>query len=86
MTLNRKQFLKYILCLYLLGVKGLQNANLDEMFSKDPVLREQWLCDITNRRDMRRFLRQVCACVCVCLFCFASKPALNIVGATSSIF
>ena len=59
MVLNKKQYLKYIMILYLLGVKHLNNTNLDDMFSNDPILREEWLCKVTNRRDFGRFLRQV---------------------------
>ena len=60
MKLNRQEFLKYIMILYLLGAKGLADRPLDEMFSNDPIMREEWLCQLTTRRDMRRFLRQVC--------------------------
>ena len=59
MNLTTKDYLKYIAILYLLGAKGLQNSNLDDLFSSDPVLREEWLCKITNRHDLGRFLRQV---------------------------
>ena len=59
MHIDRKQFLKYVCILYLLGVKGMQQRNLDDMFSRDPIMREDWLCRVTNRRDMGRFIRQV---------------------------
>ena len=59
MHLDRKGFIKHICILYLLGVKGLATANLDDLFSRDPIMREEWLCKITTRRDIRRFIRQV---------------------------
>ena len=59
MKLNRQEFLKYIAILYLLDAKGLADRPLDLMFSNDPIMREEWLCKLTTRRDMRRFLRQV---------------------------
>ena len=64
MVMTRKKFLKNLCILYLLGVKGLATANLDDLFPRDPVLREGWLCNLTNRRDFKRFLRQVCSCMC----------------------
>ena len=60
MILTAKEYLKYIAILYLLGVKGLQSANLDDLFSTDPILGEPWLRRATNRHDLGRFLRQVC--------------------------
>ena len=59
MRLTKRQYLKYILILYLLGAKGLNNANLDTLFSTCPCLGEPWLRSITNGRDFGRFLRQV---------------------------
>ena len=59
MKINRVQFLKFIMILYLLGAKGLHNANLNDLFSNDPILREEWLCRLTTRRELGRFLRQV---------------------------
>ena len=59
MKLTVKEYVKYIAILYLLGVKGLQTTNLDDLFSTDPILREPWLCRVTNRHDLGRFLRQV---------------------------
>ena len=68
MHLSAKQYLKYIAIIYLLGVKGLNNCNLDDLFSSDPILREDWLCRATSRRDLGRFLRQVGGvCVQMCL-------------------
>ena len=66
MELNRHQFLKYICILYLLGVKRLQDTNLEDLFSVDPIMREDWLRDITNKNDMQRFLRQVYVRVMLC--------------------
>ena len=60
MQLTKNEFLKYICILYLLGVKGLQNTSLKDLFSRDPFMREEWLCRLTNLRDIQRFLRQVC--------------------------
>ena len=65
MHLTNKEFLKYIDILYILGVKGLGDATISDLFSNDPVLREEWLCKITSRNDLSRFIRQVCECVCV---------------------
>ena len=59
MHLNKHQYLKYICILYLLGVKNLNNTSLDDLFSANPIMRENWLCEITTRRDLGRFLRQV---------------------------
>ena len=59
MTLNRNGFLKFILVLYLLGVKKCGHRDLKELFSNDPILGEPWLKKITNRNDMQRFIRQV---------------------------
>ena len=69
MTLTVKQFVKYIAILYLLGVKGLAESTISDMFSDDPILREEWLCKITSRNDLTRFLRQVCECKHVCVEC-----------------
>ena len=57
----------------------MSSTNLEDMFSRDPVLREQWLCNLTTFRDMKRFLRQVCVygygwCVLVCCGCVSLKP------------
>ena len=59
MYLTVKEYLKFLAILYLLGVKKLSDCNLDDLFSNDPVLREPWLCRITTRNDLGRFLRQV---------------------------
>ena len=59
MHLTPEKFLKMILILFLLGAKGLSNTNLDDMFSINPIMREHWLCNITTRREIGRFLRQV---------------------------
>ena len=59
MYLTVKEYLKFLAILYLLGVKKLSDCNLDDPFSNDPVLREPWLCRITTRNDLGRFLRQV---------------------------
>ena len=40
MKLTPKQFLKYLGILYLLGAKCLQSCSLDDLFSRDPVMRE----------------------------------------------
>ena len=69
MLIDKQKFLRYVCILYLLGVRGLQNANLDDMFSRSPLLRENWLCRLTNRRELGRFLRQVGWSICVCLVC-----------------
>ena len=69
MILTAKEYLKYIAILYLLGVKGLQNTNLDDLFSTDPILDEPWLRRVTNRHDLGRFLRQVCLFV----FCMVTQ-------------
>ena len=65
MHLTGPQYMKYILILYLLGVKGLNNANIADMFSNKPILREEWLCQVTSRRDLQRFLRQVRTPACI---------------------
>ena len=54
-----KTYLKNLAILYLLGVKHLNTANLDDLFGNDPFLREEWLCQLTTRRELGRFLRQV---------------------------
>ena len=59
MKINRVQFLKFIMILHLLGAKGLHNANLNDLFSNNPITREEWLCRLTTRRELGRFLRQV---------------------------
>ena len=59
MQLNKEQYLKYICILYLLGAKNLNNTSLDDLFSTNPIMRENWLCEVTTRRDLGRFLRQV---------------------------
>ena len=61
MRLSRNEFLKYVCVLHLLGVKHLGDTSLDDMFSRDPIMREDWLCRVTNRRDLGRFLRQASA-------------------------
>ena len=70
LTLTPKEYLKYVAILYLLGVKGLSGASLQDLFSRDPILREEWLCRVTNRNDLQRFLRQVRVCVSayVCVY------------------
>ena len=66
MHLDRNGFLKFILILYvilyLLGVKRLQACSLPDLFSRDPIMREDWLCTVTNKRDLNRFIRQVNEC------------------------
>ena len=69
MNLAPKQYLKYLTILYLIGVKGLNNTNLDDLFSTDPIMREEWLCKITTRQDLGRFLRQVSMHCCSCVVC-----------------
>ena len=59
MNINKQQFCKFIAILYILGVKGLGGTNINDMFSYDPYLREEWLCQTTTRHDLQRFLRQV---------------------------
>ena len=59
MKLTPRQYMKYILILYLLGAKRLNECNLDDLFSNHPIMQEKWLKQVTNRRDFRRFLRQV---------------------------
>ena len=59
LTLTEKDFLRNLAILYLLGVKGLASANIYDLFSNDPYLREDWLCKTTTRRDFTRFIRQV---------------------------
>ena len=71
MHLTPEKFLKMILILFLLGVKGLSNTNLDDMFSTNPIMREQWLCNITSRREIGRFLRQVSVNVLCVVFVVA---------------
>ena len=58
MTLTKGQFLKYLGIIYLMGVKKLGGNNLADLFSANPILREEWLCKTTTRRNLQRFLRQ----------------------------
>ena len=67
MVITCKEFLRYLCVIYLLGVKGLASANLKDLFSNDPFMREPWLCKVTTLRDLRRFIRQVCARACLCV-------------------
>ena len=70
MNLDSKGYMKHILIIYLLGVKGLNNTNISDLFSSDPVLREDWLCKVISRDDLQRFLRQASVVMCVaCDFC-----------------
>lgn len=69
MLLEEGEYMKFILIIYLLGVKGLNNANIVDMFGNDPVMREEWLCQATNRHDLQRFLRQARVFDCMCELC-----------------
>ena len=80
MKLDKKGFIKFLMIFHLLGVKGLGGACVDEMFSKDPVLREEWLCKCTNRNDFQRFLRQVCVCVVCAVLCHTWPGGCNLAG------
>ena len=66
MVITKNVFLRLCI-LYLLGVKGLGSSNLKDLFSRDPFMSEEWLCTVTNLRDLTRFIRQVCVCVCLCV-------------------
>ena len=68
MTLNRHGFLRFIIVLYLLGVKKCGHRDLKDLYSNDPILGEKWLQRMCSRNDLQRFIRQVCVCVCV-VFC-----------------
>ena len=86
MVLTKNEFLRYLMVIYLLGVKGLGSANLKDLFSKNPLLREEWLCTVTNLRDLTRFIRQVCGFVCVCVLLCVWPHATNHFGKLSVIF
>ena len=59
MLMTKQKMLKILDILYLLGVKKLGGTSINDMFSDDPYLREDWLCKTTSRNDLQRFIRQV---------------------------
>ena len=50
MHINRQKFLRFICILYLLGVRGLSDGNLDEMFSRDPATLVRGVAMQTNNQ------------------------------------